>query len=115
MTADSLARMRLIVTGPVQGVFFRVSAAEQAASLALTGFVRNLSDGSLELVAEGARSQLEHLYAWAQRGPKQAHVDRIHVEWSEFRREGASSLSPKISISYSFLRSTQISILLGDL
>lgn len=87
MPAERLARVRLIITGRVQGVFFRASAADQARLLGIHGFARNLADGSVEIVAEGARTKLQVLCAWAQRGPADAQVDDARVEWREFTGE----------------------------
>jgi acylphosphatase len=66
---DLRARLRIVVSGRVQGVFFRGTAAEQARALGLTGYARNLDDGTVEIVAEGSRRALEVLAAWAHRGP----------------------------------------------
>jgi acylphosphatase len=78
------ARIRLIVTGRVQGVFFRASASESARAMGLRGLARNRADGAVEIVAEGPRVALERLAAWARQGPPLARVDEISVEWSDF-------------------------------
>jgi acylphosphatase len=65
----------------VQGVFYRQSTATEAAGLSLSGAVRNLADGSVEVVAEGARSAVEALIAWCRRGPPSAQVDGVEVTW----------------------------------
>lgn len=83
--AAELARLRMIISGRVQGVFFRQSAADQAQGLGLTGFARNLPDGSVEIVAEGARRNLEMLLTWARQGPRRARVDGVRVEWGDFQ------------------------------
>jgi acylphosphatase len=89
MSDAGKVRLRLIVSGRVQGVFYRASAADQARDLGLTGWVRNRADGSVELVAEGPRPKLEMFWAWANLGPPQARVDKVRTEWSastgEFR------------------------------
>ena len=77
----SRVRARLRVTGLVQGVFYRQSTASEAGRLGLTGSVRNLSDGSVEVVAEGARAAVEGLVAWCRRGPPSARVASVEVEW----------------------------------
>jgi acylphosphatase len=74
-------RARLRVTGLVQGVFYRQSTATEAERLGLAGSVRNLSDGSVEVVAEGARGAVEGLVAWCRRGPPSAQVASVDVEW----------------------------------
>jgi len=63
MTGNERARVCIIVSGRVQGVFFRRMAAEQARALGITGWARNLDDGSVELVGEGKRRNLEILLA----------------------------------------------------
>lgn len=73
--------VRAIVRGRVQGVFFRASAQHEAARLGLVGWVRNLADGSVELVAEGERVTLEVLMTWTKKGPEHARVDEVDVTW----------------------------------
>ncbi len=75
------ARLRLIVTGRVQGVFFRVAALEQGRSLGLTGWVRNRGDGAVEIVAEGPPERLRMLMAWAWTGPPGARVEAVAETW----------------------------------
>jgi acylphosphatase len=75
------ARIRIIVSGRVQGVFFRQATAEQARSLRINGSVRNLNDGSVEIIAEGDRCNLEILLAWAHQGPPSARVDAVEESW----------------------------------
>ena len=74
-------RVRIIVQGRVQGVYYRASARDQARRLNLSGWTRNCPDGSVELVAEGERMQLEQLIAWCHKGPSAAVVTRVEVEW----------------------------------
>jgi acylphosphatase len=78
------AQVRLAVRGRVQGVFFRAAAAQEARNLGLSGWVRNLADGAVEIRAEGARRNLEMLIAWAHQGPPAARVTEVEVEWSEY-------------------------------
>jgi acylphosphatase len=68
---------RFLVTGKVQGVFFRHSTRVEARRLKLHGFARNLPDGSVEVVAGGAVAEVEQLHAWLHRGPAQARVDAV--------------------------------------
>jgi acylphosphatase len=77
------AHLRMVVSGRVQGVFFRGAAAQQARALGIGGYARNLGDGTVEIVAEGARAALETMVAWAQRGPSAAHVEEVRLEWEE--------------------------------
>ncbi len=77
---EETRRIRLIIRGRVQGVWYRGSAQEVAGELGLTGWVRNLSDGSVELVAEGVSSALEALKVWCREGPPLARVHDIFEE-----------------------------------
>lgn len=76
-------QIHLIISGFVQGVFFRSSASDIARSLSLSGYVRNLSNGKVELVAEGDEPSLKRLIEWCKKGPSGARVDDIKVEWKE--------------------------------
>jgi acylphosphatase len=87
MAEQELARVNLIVTGRVQGVFFRASTLEQAQSLNLTGWVKNLPDASLEILAEGPRYALEELVNWAKQGPPEAMVQDVIVRWGKYQNE----------------------------
>jgi acylphosphatase len=87
MPEPDLARLRLLVHGRVQGVFFRHAAAEEARSFGLRGWVKNLANGDVELVAEGPRRELKILAAWAHQGPRLARVTGVEEEWSDYRGE----------------------------
>ena len=73
--------MKARIRGQVQGVAFRFHARRQALGLGLFGWVRNLSDGSVELCAEGPRERLESLLDWCQQGPDFAQVDELEQEF----------------------------------
>jgi acylphosphatase len=77
------ARLHLVVSGRVQGVFYRQSTADLARRLGLDGLVRNLPDGSVEVVAEGERAALEALLEACRRGPPAASVAGVEVAWGE--------------------------------
>ncbi len=77
------ARLRMVVSGRVQGVFFRGAAATQARALGIVGYARNRDDGRVEIVAEGDSNALGILAAWAARGPTSARVEDVQIEWSE--------------------------------
>ncbi len=77
------ARLNLVVSGLVQGVFFRASTLEQAQGLGLLGWVKNLPDGRVEVLAEGPRWALEKLAQWCGHGPKGARVDDVALRWEE--------------------------------
>ncbi|MEP0366948.1 MAG: acylphosphatase [Cyclobacteriaceae bacterium] len=68
--------------GKVQGVFFRVSTKTQADELGVTGWVRNESDGSVLIHAEGEAERLYNLVAWSKKGPQFAKVSSVEQEES---------------------------------
>ena len=65
------------IHGIVQGVGFRYSTIMRARRFRLTGYARNMSDGTVEVVAEGTKTDLESLLSWLQQGPSSAVVDRV--------------------------------------
>ena len=83
-------RVHLIITGRVQGVFFRASTVAQAQHLSLTGWVANAPDGSVEVVAEGTRARIDELTAWCRHGPSGAKVTNVEIRWEAARNEFAS-------------------------
>ncbi|MFB3738245.1 MAG: acylphosphatase [Candidatus Velamenicoccus archaeovorus] len=74
-----MRRARVLVSGRVQGVFFRASCAARARELGLAGEVRNLPDGRVEAVFEGPDADVETMIAWCRRGPEWAQVDEALV------------------------------------
>lgn len=70
----------IVVSGKVQGVFFRQSTKEKASDLGLTGTVKNEEDGSVHIIATGDKVQLDELVKWCHDGPSQARVERVSVE-----------------------------------
>ena len=72
-------RVHIIVTGRVQGVGYRASARDKAASLGLSGWVRNKWDGSVEITAEGDSFSVSTFINWCQIGPRWASVDELIV------------------------------------
>jgi len=70
-------RVRVRVTGRVQGVGFRYHTCEQARGRALTGWVRNAADGSVEAEFQGADDAVNDMVAWCRRGPRTARVDSV--------------------------------------
>lgn len=69
----------ILVKGKVQGVFFRKSAQEKARELGVNGFARNLQDGSVHIIAEGAEEKLDEFVTWCRQGPSASRVDDLEV------------------------------------
>ena len=80
-TPSDHVRVRVKITGRVQGVYFRASAVAEAQRLGVTGWVANAVDGSVEAVAEGTRARIEELLAWCRQGPPGAKVMNVEVRW----------------------------------
>lgn len=76
------------VSGRVQGVWFRANTKKEADTLGLTGFVRNLSDGRVEVMVCGKKEAVDQLRAWLQQGPPLAEVSKVDYEelttWDKF-------------------------------
>jgi acylphosphatase len=80
-------RLKLIVEGRVQGVWFRESTRKEAERIGVYGWVRNRPEGSVELVAEGAEEKVRKLAAWCRHGPPSARVIRVHETEEPFHNE----------------------------
>ena len=76
-----------MISGLVQGVFFRREVTTRARYLGLQGWVRNLRDGRVEAVVEGDRSRLEELIRFCRSGPPGAKVSGVEVEWLDWKGE----------------------------
>ncbi len=76
-----MEEVRCVVRGRVQGVFYRDFVAKHARHLALTGYVRNMPDCTVEVVAQGYEDSLKKLLQYIQKGPFLAKVARVDVEW----------------------------------
>jgi acylphosphatase len=77
---DVLSARRFLVSGKVQGVFFRASTARVAGELGLRGFARNLPDGRVEVLAVGNATSLQSLASWLWQGPARATVTEVVAE-----------------------------------
>ncbi|MEX0673010.1 MAG: acylphosphatase [Candidatus Paceibacterota bacterium] len=71
------------ITGKVQGVNFRTFVKKRADELGLTGYVTNLDDGSVEVIAQGEKEQLEELVRQLHKGPHFAEVEEVDVSWHD--------------------------------
>jgi acylphosphatase len=80
-------RKRVVVSGRVQGVFFRDSCRDRAEAAGVSGWVRNVDDGTVEACFEGDSEAVDELVAWCRSGPESAHVDEVGVNEEEPRGE----------------------------
>jgi acylphosphatase len=80
-------RVQLLIRGRVQGVFFRAATQREAKRLGITGWVRNRTDGSVEVLAEGEEDSVKELASWARVGPSAARVDNVDVRWRGYTGE----------------------------
>ena len=80
-------RLHIIVKGRVQGVFYRHNTKVKALELDLSGYVRNMPSGEVEVVAEGPEEKLKMLLEWCRRGPEYAEVTDVEVKWDKFAGE----------------------------
>lgn len=86
-----MAVASFVVSGKVQGVFFRASARQEALRLGIRGHARNLSDGRVEVVASGSAEALSELERWLWQGPPAARVDDVvRSEHGEILTDGFS-------------------------
>jgi acylphosphatase len=78
---DGSVEARVLVSGRVQGVFFRGTTKDEALRAGVRGWVMNLPDGRVEAVVQGAREAVERVVDFMRTGPPGARVDRIDVSW----------------------------------
>lgn len=83
----ALKQLHMLVRGRVQGVYFRASAQREARRLGVCGWVKNRSDGCVEMLAEGEEASVRELHVWAQKGPSAARVDRVDTRWRSYTGE----------------------------
>lgn len=84
---EEKTRAHLVISGRVQGVFFRAETQRAASMYGVSGWVRNQRDGTVEAVVEGARPDVESLINWCRHGPPISRVDEVNVRWEAY--EGA--------------------------
>lgn len=77
---DGHAHLLILVSGKVQGVWYRKSACDRALELGLKGYAQNLPDGRVRMEAEGRREELAQLVDWCRTGPPLAHVQEVRQE-----------------------------------
>jgi len=81
------AKVHVLVSGRVQGVFFRAATARTAVANNVTGWVRNLPSGQVEAVFEGEKADVETLVEFCRHGPSGAHVEAAEVTWNNWKGE----------------------------
>ncbi|MFX1284551.1 MAG: acylphosphatase [Promethearchaeota archaeon] len=82
-----MKRVRIVVTGRVQGVFFRVYTQKFARNLGITGYVQNLPSGEVKIVAEGFEDSLRKLAVWAKKkGSPYSRIDRTEEKWEDIEK-----------------------------
>ena len=77
--------IKFLLSGRVQGVFFRRSTKTQADKLQLSGWVRNCENGEVEGMASGTEQQLDIFISWLQQGPRMAQVDKLKIEDCDYQ------------------------------
>ena len=90
MSGNNLQKINIKISGDVQGVLYRYSAVEKAQELGLFGWVKNTSNGRVEVVAEGSKDSLEEFIKWCRQGPSFAKVNNIEVSWEKYKGEYAT-------------------------
>jgi acylphosphatase len=85
-------RAHVVVSGRVQGVFFRSDARDRARSLQVAGWIRNVPDGTVEAVFEGEAERVESMVKWCRRGPSGAQVESVDVSREEPRGESGFAI-----------------------
>jgi acylphosphatase len=81
------ARAHAIISGRVQGVFFRVETKRAADGFGVFGWVKNRRDGTVEALFEGDRDRVDAVLEWCQEGPAHAQVSAVKVEWGDYTGE----------------------------
>jgi acylphosphatase len=83
VSSQTKLRLTALVAGKVQGVGYRRFVQRQCETLRLSGYAENLADGRVEIIAEGEKSELEHLLHWLKKGSTHSLVQSVEVTWSE--------------------------------
>lgn len=79
--------LHIIVTGLVQGVYFRANTQNKANSLGVTGWVKNLVDGRVEIMIEGEKKLVDQMLDWCKQGPPRSKVENIYSEYLPFQNK----------------------------
>ena len=80
-------RIHICISGKVQNVFYRDFVKRHAIALNVTGWVKNLPDGKVEIIAEGEKEKVKQMVDWVKQGPPAAQVSNIDIERKEYKGE----------------------------
>lgn len=80
-------RARAIISGRVQGVFYRMETQRAAHRIGVYGWVRNLADGTVEAVFEGEQDKVDAALQWCHQGPSNSRVEEVEVDWQDYTGE----------------------------
>ncbi len=86
-TMDEKVRAHVVISGRVQGVFFRMETKTAADNYNVSGWVRNTRDGNVDAVIEGDKENVDEMIQWCWRGSPLSRVNDVKVEWEEFKGE----------------------------
>ncbi len=81
---EEKASARAVISGRVQGVFFRMETHRTAKQHHVNGWVKNKRDGTVEAVFEGDKGDVEAVLAWCKKGPPSSRVDQVKVDWEPY-------------------------------
>ena len=84
---ETKTRAHAIISGRVQGVFFRMETQRAADRCGVCGWVRNLKDGTVEAVFEGDQDRVDAILDWCRQGPPHANVADVNVSWNDYTGE----------------------------
>lgn len=85
--AQDMVRARLVITGIVQGVYFRANTVDVATTCGVGGWVKNRPDGAVEAVMEGRHEAVAKVIEWCRLGPPKARVDNVEIHWEDYKDE----------------------------
>ena len=85
MTNES--RARAVISGRVQGVFFRLETKHAAERYGVSGWVKNQIDGTVAALFEGPKENVDSVLEWCKQGPRHARVERVDVKWEDYTGE----------------------------
>ena len=78
-----LKRIHLIIKGQVQGVYYRQNTLRKGKQLELKGYVRNLKEGTVEVIAEGPEEKLKELIQFCENNPGESKVEKVNIKYEE--------------------------------